>query len=98
MNKTDVIIRPIITERSTRDGALSKFTFVVALWANKLSIKKAVEDKFKVNVVGVATRIVKGKKHRVGVRRIEVEKSPFKKATVALKKGQKIDVFEVGGK
>lgn len=81
-----------------KDVSLHKFTFRVNGKANKRLIKKAVEDKFSVNVVQVSTNIVKGKKMRVGLRRTEIEKSPWKKAVVKLKEGQKIALFDAGAK
>lgn len=95
MNITDVIIAPVITEKSTREAGLSKFTFKVAKQADKKMIARAIEDKFKVNVVSVATSIVKGKTKRFGTRRVETALSDWKKATVKLKSGEKIDLFEV---
>jgi large subunit ribosomal protein L23 len=66
----------------------------VARRADKLSIKKAVEEKFKVNVIRVATVTTKGKSTRTGTRRIEVTNQPKKKAIVTLKTGQKIALFD----
>lgn len=97
MNKQGVILAPIISEKSTKDAAFGKFTFRVDKKANKNVIKKAIEDKFKVNVVGISTVIVKGRKARFGARRIETDLPIWKKAIVALKKDQKIDLFETGG-
>lgn len=96
MKKTDVIIRPLITEKSMSDVQAGKFTFQVAKFCNKYDIKKAIENTFKVKVVSISTGIIKGRKRRSGTRRVEVVKSPFKKAVVKLAKGQKIDMFEAG--
>lgn len=98
MDINDVIIAPIISEKSMKDVKLHKFTFRVASKAHKGLIKKAIEDKFKVNVLQVSTNIVKGKKVRAGTKRIEIEKSPWKKAVVTLPEKQKIALFDVGGK
>jgi large subunit ribosomal protein L23 len=98
MNVNDVIIRAIISEKSMQHANSGKFTFHVAKGAHKGIIKKTIEDKFKVNVVGISTNIVKGKKTRSGTRRIEILKSAWKKAVVKLKTGQKIALFDVGGK
>lgn len=98
MDANDVIVRPIISEKSMQHAVSGKFTFHVAKGANKGAIKKTVEDKFKVNVMRISTNIVKGKKTRGGKRRIEILKSPWKKAMVTLKVGQKIALFDVGGK
>ncbi|MDO8639731.1 MAG: 50S ribosomal protein L23 [bacterium] len=93
----EIIINPIITEKSMDDAAKGKFTFKVKKDANKNVIKEAIEKKFKVNVTGVWTSVIKSKRVRTGKRRIEVSRFPFKKATVLLKTGQKIDLFEAGG-
>lgn len=92
-----VIIKPIITEKSMNRVKKGKFTFMVAKNAGKPAIKKEVEEKFKVEVVSVATNITKGRKKRFGTRRIETSLPAFKKAVVKLKEGQKIDLFEIGG-
>jgi len=98
MNINDVIISPVISEKSMKDVSNGKFTFRVAKQAGKKNIKNAIEDKFKVNVVGISTNIVKGKKTRAGTRRIEILKSSWKKAIATLAKGQKIALFDIGGK
>jgi large subunit ribosomal protein L23 len=92
--KSDIIIAPIISEKSMADAAKSKFTFRVSRRADKLSIKKEVEEKFKVNVLSVATITTKGRSTRTGTRRVEVTKQPMKKAIVTLKTGQKIALFD----
>lgn len=97
MGSLNIIIAPVISEKSTKGIMDGKFTFKVEKTATKKEIKKAIENQFKVNVLKVKTSIVKGRKSRVGARRIEVAQSSFKKAMVALKKGQKIDIFEVAG-
>ncbi|OGH13671.1 MAG: 50S ribosomal protein L23 [Candidatus Levybacteria bacterium RIFCSPLOWO2_02_FULL_37_10] len=91
----DVIISPLISEKSMNDVNLGKFTFKVFKKADKNQIKKEVENKFKVNVLSIATATVKGKKRRVGAKRTEVALSSWKKAIVKLKTGQKIDLFDV---
>ncbi len=95
MRKVDVIIGPIISEKSTRDAAGGKFTFKVAKEADKNLIRKVIEEKFKVNVVSISTAIIKGRQQRFGARRVEVILPVWKKAIVKLKKDQKIDLFEV---
>ena len=94
MQTTEVIIKPIVTEHSMSTVADGTYSFVVAKAANKLEIKKAIETKFGVTVVSVATSIVKGKTKRVGTRRQEVKAAPWKKAMVTVKKGEKIALFE----
>jgi|SRR3989344_1429499 len=91
----DVIVAPVISEKSMNEAVNGKFTFRVAKEANKKQIKKEVEKRYKVNVIGVFTNIVKGKKRRFGTKRTEVLSSSWKKAKVKLKAGQKIDAFDV---
>lgn len=95
MEQSQIIIKPIITEKSMRDANSGWYTFAVKVKANKNQIGKAVEDQFKVNVLGVKTLIMKGKSKRVGRRRQAVKTSPWKKAKVLLGPEQKIDLFEV---
>ena len=93
MNSYDIIRRPILTEKSY-DGISNKtYTFEVAKSANKVEIKKAVEEIFGVKVDKVATAIIKGKLKRQG--RTQGFTSDWKKATVTLKKDSKaIEFFE----
>lgn len=93
----NVLISPIITEKSMNDVSKNRYTFKVSKDANKGEIKKQVEKKFNVNVTDISTVIVKGRKSRSGTRRVEVSLPHFKKAIVTLKAGQKIGMFEVGG-
>lgn len=90
------IVKPVITERSIKEAEKNKFTFLVLKTADKRVIKKEVEDRFKVNVKGISTNIIKGRKKRSGTKRIEIEEQVFKKAVIKLETGQKIDFFDVG--
>ena len=94
----DIIIAPIISEKSMRDAGQGRFTFKVAGRADKKSVKKAIEEKFKVNVLQTYISLVKGKRNKVGRQRMEVNVTPWKKATVKLEKDQKIGLFDTGGK
>ena len=90
---TQIIRRPIITEKSTIDRELSNIvTFEVDREANKLQIKAAVEQLFDVKVVEVRTSRVRGKKKRVG-KHIGLRPS-WKKARVRLADGENIEFFE----
>ena len=93
----NIIISPIITEKSMNNATKGRFTFKVNNHAGKKEIRKEIENKFKVDVVNIATMNVKGKLKRTGKKRMEKETSGYKKAIVALKTGQKIALFEVGG-
>jgi len=97
MNIRDVIIAPVITEKSMKDAALGRYTFKVATATNKPFIKEAIEAKFKVKILKIMTSLVKGKTDRRGVKREEFVRSAWKKATVQLAKGQTIGLFDVGG-
>ena len=80
-----------------QDASNGKFTFKVLKSSNKNDIKREIEKNFSVNVIGISTNILKGKKVRVGARRAEKNVSDTKKAIVSVKKGQKIGLFELGG-
>ena len=88
----DIIIRPIITEKSSALMELNKYTFEVHKDANKIQIRKAVEEIFKVKVLSVNTLNVKGKPKRMGAFRGKTRS--WKKAVVALPEGQRIEFFE----
>jgi large subunit ribosomal protein L23 len=91
MEARDILIRPLITEKSTQLMAEGKYTFVVAKGANKIEIAKAVAEIFHVKVKGVNTMNVTGKKKRVGR---NVGKRPdYKKAIVKLAEGESIEFF-----
>ena len=92
MNLYDIIRRPVVTEKNTMLGEQGKYAFEVATRANKVEIKKAVELAFKVNVVAVNVIHMPGKVRRVG--KSHGVTSPWKKAIVTLKPGQKIEIFE----
>lgn len=97
MDFSKILIRPVITEKSMVDAGNGKFTFIVGRFTAKTQIRKAIQDRFKVNVEKIMTAVIKGKSKRVGTRRLEVKIEPIKKAIVELRKGQKIDIFEIGG-
>lgn len=88
----DIIIRPVVTEKSMDLLADNKYTFIVDKKANKTEIKNAIEQIFKVEVAKVYTMNIKGKPKRMG--RFEGKRPDRKKAVVALKAGQKIRLFE----
>jgi large subunit ribosomal protein L23 len=88
----DIILRPIITEASTDAMALNKYTFEVARDANKIEIRNAVEEIFKVRGVKVNTLWRRGKQKRRGQ---SVGYTPDrKKAIVTLAPGDTIEIFE----
>ncbi|MCL2766181.1 MAG: 50S ribosomal protein L23 [Peptococcaceae bacterium] len=91
-NPRDILKKPLVTEKSTSLLVQNKYTFIVDLNANKIEIRQAVEDLFKVKVEKVNTMRVKGKIKRV--RRIPGRTPERKKAIVTLKEGDRIEIFE----
>ena len=90
----DIILRPIISEQSMEHVDIKKYAFEVARDANKLEIKKAVEEIFEVEVDKVTTLNMKGKKKRVG-RHPKGSRKAWKKAVVRLTDDSKtIEFFE----
>ena len=90
----DIILRPIISEQSTEHVDIKKYVFEVMRDANKIEIKKAVEEIFGVEVDKVTTLNMKGKKKRTG-RYPEGSRRNWKKAVVRLTDRSKtIEFFE----
>jgi large subunit ribosomal protein L23 len=93
MNLSDVIKKPLITEKATlMKGTSNAVQFAVDTRANKKEVREAVEKMFKVKVVDVRTMIVAGKVKRRG--RTVGLRPGWKKAVVTLKEGDKIEFFE----
>ncbi len=89
----EVIVYPLVTEKiSNLQETENKVAFVVDQSVNKIEIRKAVEERFNVQVKKVATMNIKGKMKRLG--RFEGRRSHWKKAIVTLHEGFKIDFFE----
>ncbi|RJF88394.1 50S ribosomal protein L23 [Oleomonas cavernae] len=86
----DIILSPVITEKSTRGSEFNQVTFKVPLTATKPEIRAAVESLFRVKVTAVNTIRVEGKEKRFRGRL--GKRSDFKKAVVSLADGQTIDV------
>ena len=92
-NVHDVLIRPVISEKSVAQTERNNYTFAVARDANKFQIKDAVETQFKVDVLGVRVLTVKPKEKRRG-RRTPGMTAGWRKAVVTIAEGQKIELFE----
>lgn len=89
INSTDIIKALIRTEKATTYEPNGKYLFLVKNYANKIQIKRAVEDIYKVKVKDVNTFISMGKNRRV---RYHLGRTPdLKKAVVTLRPGQKIE-------
>jgi large subunit ribosomal protein L23 len=92
-NARSIIIRPLVTEKGSQiREAENKYLFSVAVTANKIEIKRAVEEIFNVKVKSVKTATVHGKVKRLGV--YQGKRPDWKKAVVTLEAGQTIDLFE----
>ena len=92
----DIIIKPVITEKMTEMGeSLNRFGFIVNRKANKLQIKKAVEDLYGVEVASVNTMTYRGKKKsrftKAGI--ITGKAASYKKAIITLAEGETIDFY-----
>jgi large subunit ribosomal protein L23 len=93
MKQYDIIIKPILSEKSYADIANKKYTFRVAKSANKVEIKKAIEDIFGVKVKSVNTANIDGKLKRQG--KTQGYTSDYKKAYVTLTEDSKtIEFFD----
>jgi large subunit ribosomal protein L23 len=93
MNERTIIQRPIVTEKSTIERERANIvTFRVHPDANKIEIKRAVEQLFDVQVLAVRTSKVRGKLKRRG--RFEGHRASWKKARVQLREGDNIEFFE----
>ena len=87
----DILKKPLVTEKTTfQQDALNQYVFLVHSDANRIQVRHAVEELFKVTVTQVRIMIRKGKPRRSFGRAITTR--PFKRAIVTLKVGDKIDV------
>ena len=92
----DIIIKPVITEKMTAMGEdLNRYGFIVNRKANKLQIKKAVEDLYGVEVVAVNTMTYRGKTKsrftKTGI--ISGKTTSYKKAIITVAEGETIDFY-----
>ncbi len=99
LSAADIILRPVISEKSIDESGRGKYTFAVHRDANKIQIKAAIEElykKEKVTVVSVNVLTSKAKEKRRGTKRGRIVgyTSAWRKAVVTLAPGQKIEFFE----
>ena len=93
LNMWDVLLRPVVTEKSNIQQAdENHFTFEVNMRANKLQIRDAVEHIFDVDVLDVRTMVMPAKRGRRG-RKFYIRKKTWKKAIITVAPGQTIDVY-----
>ena len=95
----EIILRPVISEKSIDESGRGKYTFAVNDHANKIQIKAAVEELYKkegVTVVSVNVLTTKAKEKKRGTKRGRITgyTTPWRKAIVTLAPGQKIEFFE----
>jgi large subunit ribosomal protein L23 len=92
MNYNDVIIKPVLSEKSTDLAEQNKYVFQVSMRANKHLVKKAVKELFNVTPEKVNIIRMRGKRKRV---RYQYGITPaWKKAIITLREGEKIELFE----
>jgi len=90
MDYTDIILSPVVTEKSSAMGSMNVYCFKVKASANKNMIKKCIEDAFGVKVKSVNTLNTKPKDKRVGKHTGQTK--TYKKAMVTLQAGQAIEM------
>ena len=92
MNLQSVLRRPVLTEKTTKGiEVLNTYVFEVAPQANKIQVKRAVEESFNVKVTKVNMRVKKGKFKKMG--RSSGFGQDRKEAIVTLKAGDKLDIY-----
>ena len=96
LQATQIILRPVISEKSMDKSNVNKYTFAVADDANKMQIKEDLEEHFKVTVTTVTVMTTKRKEKSRNRRRGRQVgyTSPWKKAVVTVKSGDSIEFFE----
>lgn len=91
----DILLRPVVSEKTYALAREGRYTFEVASDANKVEIRAAIERQFQVKVKSVNTLWVRGKQRRLG--RLPMGHTRrWKKAVVSLAPGDTIDIFEAG--
>jgi large subunit ribosomal protein L23 len=96
LESSQVVLQPVISEKSMDETRRGKYTFRVHVDANKFQVKSAVEDLFKVHVTEVNVLMTKSKEKSLNRRRGRQRgwTSPWKKAIVSIAAGEKIEFFE----
>ena len=99
LSAAEIVLRPVVSEKSIDESSRGKYTFRVHPDANKIQIKAAIEELYKkenVTVVSVNVLTTKAKEKRRGNRRGQTvgHTTPWRKAIVTLAPGQRIEIFE----
>ena len=92
MNANDILIKPVISEKTTELSEMNKYVFQIPMKANKLMVKQALKALFGVQPEKINIIRVRGKRRRI--RYQFGNTAAWKKAIVTLKDGDKIDIFE----
>jgi large subunit ribosomal protein L23 len=96
MKLSEVLIKPILTEKANaQQESLHRYAFKVARKANKLEIKKAVEEFYGVSVIDVNTAVVPGKNKTRYTKKgfVQGQKPAYKKAMITVAEGETIDLY-----
>jgi large subunit ribosomal protein L23 len=97
MQTYEVLLRPVVSEKSTDLAGLNKYTFEVSRRANKIEIRRAVEDRYRVRVASVRTVTMHPKERGAGYIGVNKKRrglaSGWKKAIVTLADGERIEDF-----
>src|SRR4051794_9764727 len=97
METHEVLLGPVVSEKATELAQMNKYTFVVSLRANKIDVRRAVEDRYNVRVHSVRTVHMPAKEKGAGFIAVNKRRrgltSPWKKAIVTLAEGDRIADF-----
>jgi len=92
----DILVKPVLTEKATNESELrNSYTFIVSKDANKIQIKKAIEESYGVSVIKVRTMIYGAQSTTKNTKRgVQIsKKGAYKKALVKISEGDRIDFF-----
>ncbi len=91
---TDIVIRPIISEKSLKEAKIGRYTFLVAKDSNSYEIKNALHELYNVDAKEISTNNIKKNKIRMTKVGKKTSDLSYKKARITLAKGQKLEVFD----
>ncbi|MFA5842944.1 MAG: 50S ribosomal protein L23 [Candidatus Gracilibacteria bacterium] len=94
MDLSQILLKPVVTEKSTREEAKGKYTFLVNDHATKIDIQNAIKMLYGVKVEKVSVRQVLEKTRLVGRGRVLTKRSAGKKITITLEKGKTLDPYK----
>lgn len=94
MNLYQILIKPIVTEKTSRETEMGKLTFIINKNATKIDIQNAIQTLYGVKVTKVNIRPTPAKKRVVGRGTEITKRANVRKATVTLEKGKTIDIYK----